>query len=46
MATLVADTAGASPLGHRLELNYLPEEVARALYARLGARVARSTLRW
>ena len=46
MATLVADTAGASPFGHRLELHYLPEAVARELHARLGARVARSTLRW
>lgn len=46
MATVVADTAGASPFGHRLELNYLPEAVARDLHARLGARVARSTLRW
>lgn len=46
MATLVADTAGASPFGHRLELHYLPEAEARELHARLGARVARSALRW
>ncbi len=46
MASLVADTAGANPLGHRLELDFLPEATARELYARLGAQVARSTLRW
>jgi putative membrane protein len=46
MASLVADTAGASPMGHRLELHYLPEAAARALYERLGAQLAHSTLRW
>lgn len=46
MASLVADTAGANPLGHRLELHFLPEITARELYARLGAQVARSSLRW
>lgn len=46
MATLVADTAGANPLGHRLELHYLPEATARDLYARLGTQVASSALRW
>lgn len=46
MATLLADTAGANPFGHGLELRYLPEAEARALHARLGAQVARSTLRW
>jgi putative membrane protein len=46
MATLVADTAGASPLGHRLEIDFLPEAVARELHARLGAQISRSALRW
>lgn len=46
MATLVADTAGASPFGHRLELKYLREDEARALYERVAARIARSPLRW
>lgn len=46
MATLSADTAGANPFGHRLDLHYLPEDVARALYASLRPRIARSTLRW
>jgi putative membrane protein len=46
MASLVADTAGASPFGHRLELRNLPEAQARALYERVGAQIARSTLRW
>src|SRR5690606_19271928 len=46
MASLSADTAGANPFGHRLELAYLPENAARALYARLAPRIARSALRW
>ena len=46
MASLVVDTAGASPLGHRLELHYLPETVARALHERLGAQLARHALKW
>jgi putative membrane protein len=46
MATLVADTAGASPFGHRLEIDFLPEAVARDLHARLGAQISRSALRW
>lgn len=46
MATLCADTAGANPFGHRLDLHYLPEEAARALYARLAPQIARSALRW
>lgn len=46
MASLSADTAGASPFGHRLDLAYLPEDAARALYARLAPQVARSALRW
>lgn len=46
MASLLADTAGASPFGHRLELHYLPEAAARALYDALAPRIARSALRW
>lgn len=46
MASLSADTAGASPFGHRLDLHYLPEAEARALYARLAPQIARSALRW
>jgi putative membrane protein len=46
MATLIADTAGASPLGHRLELHYLPVDIARQVHDRVGAQVARSALRW
>jgi putative membrane protein len=46
MASLIADTAGANPFGHRLELHYLPEAEARALYQRLAAQVARSGARW
>jgi putative membrane protein len=46
MATLVADTAGASPFGHRLELRFLPLDIAQQIYARLGVRIARSALHW
>jgi putative membrane protein len=46
MASLIADTAGASAFGHRLELRYLPADEARALYERLGARLAHCRLRW
>lgn len=46
MATLSADTAGANPFGHRLDLTYLPEDAARALYARLSPQIARSALNW
>lgn len=46
MASLIADTAGASPFGHRLELRHLPVDEARALYERLGAQLARSALKW
>lgn len=46
MAAVVADTAGASPLGHRLELKYLPEDTARELYERVATQIAASRLRW
>jgi putative membrane protein len=46
MASLIADTAGASPWGHRLELRHLTESDARTLYARIGRQLARSGLRW
>ena len=46
MATVMVDTAGAQALGHRIDMHYLPEEVARRLAAELGARVARSPLAW
>jgi putative membrane protein len=44
MARLIADTAGASPTGHRLELPYLPEATARALYARLSQEIVGSAV--
>lgn len=40
MATLLADTAGAHALGHRLHLVYLPEAQARAVFATLAGRMA------
>jgi putative membrane protein len=44
MARLIADTAGASPTGHRLELPYLPEATARALYTRLSQEIVGSAV--
>ena len=46
MAGLLLDTAGASPFGAPLHLRHLPADAAEALYARLAAQVARSSLRW
>ncbi len=46
MATLYADTAGSSPFTHQLELRYLPEAEARALFAELSRRIARRRLQW
>lgn len=46
MATLYADTAGSSPFTHPLELRYLPEAEARALFAELSRRIARRKLQW
>lgn len=46
MATVSLDTAGAGALAPPLRLRYLPEAVARELYARLGHEVARRPLRW
>ena len=44
MASLLLDTAGASPLGSPLQLRHLPLETARALSARLVAQLARTRL--
>lgn len=46
MASLLLDTAGASPFGAPLHLRHLPLAVAEALHARLGTQVARTGLRW
>lgn len=46
MATLYADTAGSSPFTHQLELRYLPEAEARALFAELSRRIAGRKLQW
>jgi putative membrane protein len=40
MATLLLDTAGASPFDPPLRIRYLPEAEARALHDRLAARLA------
>jgi len=44
MASLLLDTAGASPLGPPLHLNYLPLAQARELSARLAVQLARTRL--
>ena len=44
MASLLLDTAGASPFGAPLHLRHLPLAVAEALSARLVAQLARTRL--
>jgi putative membrane protein len=46
MAGVYADTAGASPFTHQLDLRYLPEDEARALFAELSRRIAANELKW
>lgn len=46
MASVYADTAGSGPLTHQLDLRYLPEDEARALFAELSRRVAADELEW
>lgn len=46
MATLYADTAGGNPFTHQLELRYLPEAEARALFVEISRRIARRRLQW
>ena len=46
MASLLLDTAGASPFGAPLHLRQLPLETARDLSARLVAQMARGRLQW
>ena len=46
MASVYADTAGASPFTHQLDLRDLPEDEARALFAELSRRVAARELQW
>lgn len=45
-ATLLLDTAGATPTSPALRLRFLPEAEARALHARLAAELACMPLRW
>ena len=44
MASLLLDTAGASPFGAPLQLRHLPLQAARDLSARLGGQLARRRL--
>jgi len=46
MARVRVDTAGASPMAHRIDIPYLDGEVARALHHRLSAHAANSAFRW
>lgn len=46
MSTLVVDTAGAGPAGHRVRIPYLAEDVAFGLEADLFVRSARTPFRW
>lgn len=46
MASLLLDTAGASPFGAPLHLRHLSVEAARALSVRLGMQLARRRLQW
>ncbi|MES2858380.1 MAG: PH domain-containing protein [Pseudomonadota bacterium] len=46
MASLLLDTAGASPFGAPLHLHNLPEQAARDLSVRLGSQLARRPLHW
>ncbi|HWS77954.1 MAG TPA: PH domain-containing protein [Thermomonas sp.] len=46
MASLLLDTAGASPFGAPLHLRHLPLAAAQALSARLGSQLARRRLQW
>ncbi len=46
MASLLLDTAGASPFGAPLHLRHLPVQAARELSARLGSQLARRPLHW
>ncbi|RZA20419.1 MAG: hypothetical protein EOP93_05980 [Lysobacteraceae bacterium] len=46
MASLLLDTAGASPFGAPLHVRHLPLAAAQALSARLGTQLARRRLQW
>ena len=46
MATLWLDTAGAGALSPPLAIRYIGEADARALFAHLGAEIAKRELRW
>jgi putative membrane protein len=46
MASLLLDTAGASPFGAPLHLRHLPLDVARVLSARVASQLARRRLQW
>ena len=46
MARLGVDTAGAGKVGHRLNIPFLPREVAVELHDRLATEAAKRSFRW
>ncbi len=46
MARVRVDTAGASERSHRVDVPYLPSDVARGLYQHLAAKAASTVFRW
>lgn len=46
MGRVRVDTAGAGPTSHRIDIPYLPRDVAFALHDRLAAGAAASAFRW
>jgi putative membrane protein len=46
MGRVRVDTAGANPTSHRVDIPYLPREVASGLHDRLAAGAAASAFRW
>ncbi|NIM63565.1 MAG: PH domain-containing protein, partial [Acidobacteria bacterium] len=46
MARLAIDTAGAGKAGHRVDIPFLPHEVAVGLHERLAAEAAKLSFRW
>jgi uncharacterized membrane protein YdbT with pleckstrin-like domain len=46
MGRVRVDTAGASPTSHRIDIPYLPSDVAFGLHRRLAAGAAASAFRW
>jgi uncharacterized membrane protein YdbT with pleckstrin-like domain len=46
MGRVRVDTAGANERSHRVDIPYLPRDVAQSLYTRLAAQAANTAFRW